>query len=168
MPPPPLQRKQYQIFIDRNPEAVWAFLTSPQNHARICPDDMPDELLSGADAELTNGSRIVLRVKRGAVALSVQQTVIWEVAEWNPPHGYALRQVEGPFSLWINRRKFTAFQGGTLLADQLEYVVPGGPFGALAIRPFIGPNMDKYYQHRHNEAKRLVDRIGRIKGRDAV
>lgn len=169
MPPPnALQRKQYQIFIDRNIEAVWAFLTNLENHARICPEDMPEELLSDSNAELADGSRLVLRVRRSAAVAQIQHTVILEVAEWHPTHGYALRQVEGPFTAWINRRKLTPFQGGTLLADQIEYVPPGGPFGALAIRPFVGTNMDKYYQHRHNEAKRLLERIGRIKGRDAV
>lgn len=169
MPPASaLQRKQYQIFIDRNPDAVWAFLTNPQNHARLCPDEMPEEVLSDSNAELADGSRIILRVKRPGAALTVQHTLIWEIAEWNPTHGYALRQVEGPFKAWINRRKLTPFQGGTLLADQVEYVPPGGPFGALTIRPFVDINMDKYYQHRHNEAKRLLERIGRIKGRDAL
>jgi hypothetical protein len=49
-------------------------------------------------------------VKRSGAVTQIQHTVIWEVAEWNPTHGYALRQVEGPFAAWINRRKLTPFQ----------------------------------------------------------
>ena len=166
--PAALQRKQYQLFIDRSPEAVWAFFTNLQNHARLCPDDMAEAVLSDTNTPLSDGSRIVLRATRSDLALKTERTLIWEVAEWLPPHGYALRQVEGPFAAWIHRRKFTPFTGGTLLADQIEYVPAPGPFGALAARSFVGVNMDKYFQHRQVEAKRLVERIGRIKGRDAV
>ncbi len=170
MPSPPaaLQRKQYQLFIDRNPEAAFAFLVNAQNHARLCPEGMPEEILSGANAELSEGSRLVMRAKRTDLALTIERTLIFEVAEFAPPLGYALRQVEGPFAAWIHRRKLTPFTGGTLLADQIEYVLPGNPFAALATRSFVGANMDRYYQHYQAEAKRLLERIGRIKGRDAL
>ncbi|MBC8143320.1 MAG: hypothetical protein H7Y38_17985, partial [Armatimonadetes bacterium] len=155
MPSPPaaLQRKQYQLFIDRAPEAVFAFLVNGQNHARLCPAEMPEEILSGANAELADGSRLVVRAKRTELALTIERTLIWEVAEYHPPLGYALRQVEGPFKSWIHRRKLTPFTGGTLLADQIEYVLPGNPFVALAAHSFIGANMDKYYQHQQKPAK---------------
>ena len=170
MPAPPaaLQRKQYQVFIDRNPEAVFAFLVNGQNHARLCPADMPEEILSGANVELADGSRLVVRAKRNELALFIERTLIWEVAEYQPSLGYALRQVEGPFKAWIHRRKLTPFTGGTLLADQIEYVLPTNPFAALAAHSFTGANMDRYYQHYQAEAKRLLERIGRIKGRDAL
>jgi len=167
-PPAALQRKQYQLFIDRAPEAVWAFLVNAQNHARLCPEGMSEEILSGANAELADGSRLVVRAKRTELALPIERTLIWEVAEYHPPLGYALRQVEGPFKAWIHRRKLTPFTGGTLLADQIEYVLPSNPFAALAARPFTGANMDRYYQYQQTEAKRLLERIGRIKGRDAL
>ena len=129
---------------------------------------MPDEVLSGADAVLCDGSRIVIRAKRSDVLLQTERTVIYEVAEYSPVLGYALRQVEGVFSVLLHRRKLTPFTGGTLLADSIEYVAPANPFAALAVRPFVGANMDRYYGFQQGEAKRLLERIGRIKGRDAV
>ena len=105
MPAPALQRKQYQLFIDRAPEAVWSFLTNRENHARLCPPEMPEEILSGADATLADGSRIVLRAKRSDFTLQVERMIIYEVAECAPPLGYALRQVEGIFTAFIHRRK---------------------------------------------------------------
>ena len=166
MPAPPsaLQRKQYQIFIERAPEAVFAFHANLANHARLCPADQTEEILSGTGVALAEAARMVVRSKRGALG----QTLIWEVADWHPHSGYALRQVEGPFAAWINRRKFTPFQGGTLLADQIEYAPPTNPLALLGLRAFTGAAMDKYFQFRHTEAKRLLERIGRIKGRDAV
>lgn len=167
MPSAP-QRKQYQLFIDRNPEAVFAFLASPKNHVRLCPPEMPEEILSGETMEITDGSRLVIRAKRSDLAIALEQTLIWEIADFQSPHGYALRQVEGPFKTWIHRRKLTPFTGGTLLADQIEYTLPTNPFAALAARPFVGANMDRYHGHIQAEAKRLIERIGRIKGRDAL
>ncbi len=170
-----LIRRHYQIFIDRAPDAVFAFFADPRNHARISPSGQEEELrletIAGTDGGeagtglFTDGARATLRASG---ALARPMTV--EVGEWNPPHGFILRQAasggNGAFTAWAHRRKLTPFQTGTLLRDEIEYAVAAGPLGALADKAFLGARLDKAFHHRQAEAKRLLERIGRIKGRD--
>ncbi|HVK01911.1 MAG TPA: SRPBCC family protein [Armatimonadaceae bacterium] len=163
--PPKLQRRQYQVFIDRVPEAVFAFHTNLRNHARLCPSDMPEEVLTDPEgAELAEGARVAYRITRGGIARPFNV----EVFDWTPPHGWAVRQVEGPFASWTHRQRFAPFQGGTLLTDLIEYAPPAGPLGMLIDRLYLGAQMEKLFRHRQEEAKRLIERISRIKGRDAL
>jgi ligand-binding SRPBCC domain-containing protein len=158
--PGPVQRR-YQIFIDRPPQAVFDFHTNLKNHARICPPEMPEEVVSGLDSPLGEGARVTFRAKHGGV----WRTLEAEIVEWDPPRGFTDRQVNGPFALWVHRHKFAPFQTGTLMTDQVEYTLPAGPLGALAEKLWLGAHLDAFFNHRQNEAKRLLEQVTRIKGR---
>lgn len=122
------------------------------------------EILSGEDELLANGAKVTVRVKMGGA----WQKMELEVAEWSPPLGFVTRQIKGPFAQWSHRRRINDFQGGALMVDTVEYVPAAGPLGALTDRFLQGPQMDAHFQHRQQEAKRLMEIVGRIKGRDAV
>lgn len=160
--PPPLQRRQYVIFIDRPPEAVFAFHASLKNHARLCPPEQQEEIVGDADARLSQGARVTFRARHGGL----RHTLVAEITEWDPPHGFTDRQVKGPFAVWVHRHKFAPFQTGTLMTDLIEYAVPAGPLGLLVERLWLGEHLDRFFNHRQAEAKRLLEQIGRIRGRD--
>jgi ligand-binding SRPBCC domain-containing protein len=169
IPPAQLQRRQYQVFIDRVPEAVFAFLASLRNHSRLCPADASEEVVApSVDSELRVGERVALRVKRGGGANAPWQSMVVEVTEYDPPHGFAWRQVEGPYAAWTHRRRLAPFQDGTLVTDIVEYLPTGGALGRLADKLGAGKQMDEAFRFRQQEAKRLIERISRIKGRDAL
>jgi ligand-binding SRPBCC domain-containing protein len=156
-------RRQYQLFVDRPPQAVFEFLTTVKNWSRIMPEDDPILLLSGEDVELHTGSRVVYQVKRSGAL----QTVALEIADWTPPHGFTERQVQGLYVAWTHRHRFAEFQGGTLMTDIVEYLPTSGPLAALQDKLFTGSKLDAYFHHRQQETKRLLELVGRIKGRDA-
>jgi len=155
------RRKQYQIFIDRPPDAVFDFHTNLKNHPRISPPEEHEQVLSPLDTVLADGVRVKFRAKHGAV----WHTLEAEVSEWNPPHGFADRQVFGPFASWSHRHRFVPFQGGTLMTDLIEYTPPAGPLGIVAEKLWLGKHLDDFFHYRQKEAKRLLERIGRMKGR---
>lgn len=157
-------RKQYQIFIDRPVEAVFAFHVNLKNHPRTCPPDQMEEIVSGGDTPLEEGSRVTFRAKHGAL----WRTLEAEICDWNPPSGFTSRQVKGPFGTWIHRHRFVPFQTGTLMTDSIEYTVPAGPLGALLNKVWLGTHLDEFFRFRQNEAKRLLEQVGRIKGREAI
>lgn len=156
-----LLRRQYTIFIDRPPEAVFSFHANLKNHPRTCPPDQREEVIAGLETPLENGARVTFRARHGGI----WRTLEAEIADWNPPHGFTSRQVSGPFAVWIHRHKFTEFQTGTLMSDQIEYAIPAGPLGLLAERLWLGEHLDRFFAYRQKEAKRLLEQVGRIKGR---
>lgn len=157
-------RRQYQIFIDRPPEAVFAFHAALKNHTRISPPDQQEEILTPLDTELGEGVRITFRAKHGGVFHTLES----EIGEWNPPHGFVDRQISGPFASWTHRHRFVAFQSGTLMTDSIEYSAPAGPLGSLADKLWLGKHLDEFFHYRQKETKRLLEQVGRIKGRDAT
>lgn len=156
-----VQRRQYQIFIDRAPQAVFEFQANLKNHPRISPPDGREEVVSPLDTELSLGVRVSFRARHGGVWHALES----EIVEWNPPYGFVDRQVSGPFASWSHRHRFVAFQAGTLMTDQIEYTPPAGPLGALAERLWLGKHMDEFFNYRQAEAKRILEQITRIKGR---
>ena len=156
-------RRQYQIFIDRPPQAVFDFFASRKNHARICPEGMDEQVLGDVETPLSQGAQMTVQTQR---ASSASRPMTTEINEWNPPHGFSEKQIVGPFASWTHRRKFTVFQTGTLLTETIEYApLTGGPLGKIADKIWLGKRLDGFFNGRHKEAKRLLEQIGRIKGR---
>ncbi len=154
-------RKQYQIFIDRSPDAVFEFHASLKNHARLSRPEDQEEVLSPLDTEFEVGVKVLFRAKHGGVWHKLES----EIVEWNPPVGFTDRQVSGPFSSWLHRHRFTPFEKGTLMSDQIEYLPPAGALGALAEKLWLGKHLDDFFNHRQKEAKRILEQFTRIKGR---
>jgi ligand-binding SRPBCC domain-containing protein len=157
-----LIRRQYQIFVDRPPEAVFTFFTTPRNYGRITPEETAFLLKSEPTTDLGPGAHLTWKVQVGGLWRILES----EIFEWNPPDGFAERQVRGPFAGWIHRRKFSPFQTGTLINETIEYTPGGGPLlAALADKLGYGAQLDDLFAHRHAEAKRLMETVTRIKGR---
>ena len=146
-------RRQYQLFIERPPEAVFAFVTDLSNNARVCPDDQKEEATGVAQ---TVGALVLFR---GGPWGDITATV----SELDSPRLFGFQQVEGPFVTWIHRYKLTAFQQGTLLSEQFEYTLKG--LAAARERlPSAGKLWDDWVHHRQSSTKLILERIGRIKG----
>ncbi len=158
-----MTRRQYQIYIDRPPEAVWAFHTNLSNHRRISPPEQDEQVVEGLDAPLDLGARVVFRARHGGLFHTLEA----EIAEWDPPFLFVSRQVRGPFESWTHRHKFDPFQQGTLMTDQIEYEAPYGLLALPVDRFWLGKHLDRLFAYRQKEAKRLLEQVGRIKGRDA-
>lgn len=148
-----VSRRQYQIYIDRPPETVFAFHADISNHPRTCPPEQREQILHGAGQPLHDGTRILFRAKHGGR----WRTLEAEIAEWDPPKGFVSRQMHGPFRSWTHRHTFRPFQRGTLLTDQIEYRVPYGLFGLLANRLWLGRHLDRFFTYRQQAAKRLLE-----------
>ena len=150
-----LLRRHYQIYIERPPEAVFAFLVELKNHARLCPEEQKEDVAGGLNAALTVGSLILFRSGPWG-------DITAEVSELEVPRAFTLSQLEGPFLSWRHRYKLTVFQQGTLLAEQYEYEPKGL---ALAKEKLSGGKLwDEWVGYRQSEAKKILERIGRIKG----
>jgi hypothetical protein len=160
-----LQRRQYQVFIDRPPKDVFEFHASLKNYARIAPAEQQEAILEENEnaAALTNGMHIRWRMRLGGL----WQVIETEICDLNCPSGFAERQVAGPFAQFLHRRRFAPFQSGTLFTETVEYA-PVGPLGALADRLWMGKFFDSVFTQRHREAKRLLELLTQMRGRDVT
>ena len=150
MPP---TRRHYQIYIDRPPEAVFAFHADLSNHPRTSPPQMREQVLKGLEEPLGEGARVVFRARHAGR----WQRLEAEIVQWDPPVSFVSRQVRGPFRAWTHRHAFRPFQSGTLLTDQIEYQLPYGILGRLADQLWVGPHLDRFFAYRQSAAKIFLE-----------
>lgn len=151
-----MTRRQYQIYIDRLPEQVWAFHTDLSNHPQMAPPGQQEQVLRGFTSPLKHGARVVFRARHGGG----WRTLEAQITEWEPPSLFVSRQVKGPFAAWTHRHKFSPFQHGTLMTDQIEYRAPFGVFGRIADWVWLRKHLDRTFAYRQQAAKRLLEQAG--------
>ena len=73
-----------------------------------------------------------------------------EIADWNPPHRFVDIQLKGPYAYWHHTHSFTESNGGTLVADDIQYAVPMSwmPGVSLVERFFVTPELERIFSHR--------------------
>ena len=75
---------------------------------------------------------------------------------WEPGVRFVDRQVAGPFADWEHLHEFRAVDGGTLIADRVDYRMPFGLLGALAHAALIGRDLDRIFDFRRQAVARLL------------
>ncbi len=121
-------------------EDVFAFFSDPSNLEPITPPELRFAIVE-APASLERGSLIRYRLRISGVP------VRWltEITEWNPPRGFADRQLRGPYRLWEHTHRFTEVPGGTEVYDHVRYRVLGG---RLVERFLVRPKLERIFDYR--------------------
>ncbi len=137
------------------PETVFAFHESPAALTELIP---PWENMRVAESagSLVPGSRVVLRGRVGP--LPVQWIAVH--TEYEPPHLFADRQESGPFAYWYHRHHMLDDgQGGTILRDEVEYVVPLGALGLLCGGWLVRRKLAAMFDYRHDKTRQIVENV---------
>jgi hypothetical protein len=154
-PPDPraVVRFVYESRIGRPPADVFRFHESPTALADLTPPWEPmrvDERVGG----LQPGGRVVLRGR----VFGVPVRWMAEHTEYDPPRLFADRQVSGPFVHWYHRHNFLSDgNGGTVLRDEVEYVLPFGYLGRWLGGRLVRRKLDRMFAYRHDATRRLVE-----------
>jgi len=122
---------------------AFAFFSEPRNLEEITPAWLRFEVLRAPD-ELSYGSLLAYRLELFRVPIHW----LTRIATWQPPRGFADEQISGPYPLWEHTHRFAPDDGGTEIYDHVRYRVPGGAFGPLVQRPFVGRWLDRIFDYR--------------------
>lgn len=147
------QRFVKESRIAASPAMVFAFHESPTALTELIP---PWENMKVAESpgSLRPGSRVVLR---GRVGIIPVQWVAMHT-EYEPPHLFADRQNSGPFAYWYHRHHMLDDgAGGTLLRDEVEYVVPLGATGVLFGGWLVRRKLEAMFAYRHEKTRTLIE-----------
>jgi NADH dehydrogenase len=131
-------------FVARPIEEVFAFFSRPENLARITPPGMGFERLSD-DMEIRAGLEIDYRIRP---LLGIPMRWRTRIDEYEPPFSFSDVQLRGPYRRWEHRHSFTSVPGGTLIEDDVTYVLPLGPLGGLAHRLVVRAQLLEIFRHR--------------------
>ena len=124
---------------------AWAFISSPKNLDAITPDDMPFEIVSKVPKAMYNGLLIEYSV---GVPFVGKQTWLTELKHIVDKHSFIDEQVIGPYKFWFHYHEISEVEGGIRFIDRVTYVMPFGPFGAIAHAVFVKKQLKDVFDFR--------------------
>ena len=89
------------------------------------------------------GTRIDYRFKVWGILMKWRTLI----SVWEPGRRFVDEQEKGPYVRWHHTHEFEEVEGGTLMRDRVEYIVPGGPFQFLVL-PFVRRDVESIFEYR--------------------
>lgn len=150
--------------VDAPFEEVWAFHSTTDGLEALTPGFMNLEIesVTGPDGEadpeeLVAGSRIELSVRPFGVGPRRRMVSVITERERDDGAGMFQDVMEaGPFPEWEHTHSFFADGDATVLADRVEYRLPGGALGR-AVSPLGGLGFGPMFRERHRTTKELLE-----------
>lgn len=152
------QRFSDTVIIPAEADAIFAFYTDVDNLLGMLSPNLLVKVLK-VDKPLRLGSRVEFEVGPKNLPISVRW--VSEIVEFDPPHKFEDRQVNGPFSRWIHRHEFTPLgDGSTKVVDIIEVGKAQGILGQAVNSMLLGKNIAELFQFRRRV---LEEKFGPIR-----
>lgn len=142
-----LQREQW---VPKPLDEVFAFFSKPQNLQELTPDWLDFRIVE-APQTLSRGSLIRYQLRWHWIPISWTS----EISEWDPPHSFVDRAIDGPYALWDHRHSFEAHNGGTTIRDRVTYALPFGWIGVIAQQFRVRHDLDRIFDYRTSKMRQL-------------
>jgi ligand-binding SRPBCC domain-containing protein len=121
-PPPGTFELTTRAWIPRPVGEVFSFFGDAHNLNVLTPPFLQFRILTPAPILMHRGTLIDYRIRLRGVPITWRT----RIAAWEPPYRFVDEQVRGPYRLWRHTHTFTPHDGGTLMADRVQYRVLGG------------------------------------------
>lgn len=141
MKPYHLHREQ---IVMRPLQEVFAFFEEPLNLARITPVSIGFEILTPPPIVMKAGLVLDYTVK--VFGMRVHWTTM--ITDYEPPHRFTDVQLKGPYEFWHHTHSFKAVEGGTLMADEVLYILPFRSLGKIAHTLAVKPQLKRIFDYR--------------------
>ena len=132
------------LWVPQPLSTVFDFFSRPENLQAITPPWLQFSILTPGPIQMKPGATIAYTLRVRGIPFSW----ITEIEEWNPPYGFLDVQVKGPYRLWRHTHRFSEYEGGTLIADVVQYALPFGPLGRLMHRIQVAADLSRIFDYR--------------------
>jgi len=135
---------------------VRPFFFTPKSLAVLSPPGSGLELLYGYEEKMRQGTEMAFKIKMGPIP----QTWVANIEENNPEY-FIDTQVKGPMRYWHHKHSFTALESGTELRDEVNFSMPLGFLGKIALELFAKNMLQRLFVYRNHMLKL---RFGNLEG----
>jgi len=149
-----IYRLHRELWVPHPLPVVFNFFSRAENLEQITPPWMRFRILTPPPIVMKPGAIIAyaLRVR------GIPFRWLTEIERWNPPHEFIDVQSRGPYKLWRHEHRFLARNGGTLIADTVEYALPFGLLGRLVHRLQVARDLCRIFDYRAQQVQTLLAR----------
>ncbi|HEX6588450.1 MAG TPA: SRPBCC family protein [Longimicrobiales bacterium] len=132
-------------------EQVFPFFAAAENLQRITPPSLRFSILSPLPVDMRRGALIDYRLRLMGIPFGWKT----EITTWDPPREFVDEQLKGPYRVWRHRHRFRTVAGGTGIEDRVEYALPFGPLGLVAL-PLVKRQLRAIFAHRQRVVAQLL------------
>lgn len=136
--------------IKRPRDEVFSFFEKPENLKLLTPPHLNFAILTPLPIEIRSGALIDYSVR----ILGVRRHWTTLITVYKPPELFADVQLRGPYTFWHHTHKFIESTEGTLITDDVRYIIPLGLLGRLVRQVIIKRQLDKIFNYRANVISR--------------
>ncbi len=125
-------------------DEVFKYFSKPENLARITPDALSFKILTPGPVIMKEGAIIDYTVSPFGVPLH------WRtyISSYDPPRKFVDEQLSGPYKFWHHTHSFKATDDGTIIRDEVRYVLPFGTLGRIVHWLFVKNQIEKIFCFR--------------------
>ncbi len=143
-----IKRRQ---FIARPLSEVFKFFSTPENLALITPPDVGFVVLTPSPIAMKEGTLIDYTI----LVMGKRQRWTTLISEYAPMHHFVDVQLKGPYSYWHHKHGFIETDDGTIIEDEVRYVMPFGFLGEMLHTLFVEKQLKGIFDHREKIIERL-------------
>lgn len=140
-----------EIFVRRPVEEVFAFFQKPENLATMTPPSLGFRILTPSPIRMREGAIIDYTI--GVLGMRARWRTM--ITTFEPPYCFIDEQLKGPYSFWHHTHRFAVKDGGTVITDEVRYLVPFGFPGRIAHVLFIRRQLESIFTYRTGVIKRM-------------
>ena len=141
-------RLNTQMFVALPIAEVFHFFSDASQLGRITPPWVNFKILTSLPVEMKRGTLLDYKIRLHGIPMRWRT----EICEWEPCSRFADQQLKGPYQRWYHEHTFESVDGGTLVKDNVHYIVPGG---SLVNRFFVQPDLARIFRFRHDTLSQI-------------
>lgn len=140
----------YQLYreqkLEGSMDAVWNFISSPENLQKITPKYMGFHITSkNISKNIYPGMLIEYKVKP---ILNIPLTWLTEITQVKEKEYFIDEQRTGPYKIWHHEHKIIPADEGVLMIDLVTYQPPFGFLGRIANSLLIRKQLEAIFDYR--------------------
>lgn len=133
-------------------EEAFKFFEDPYNLLKITPPSLSLTVTNPKKVEMREGLVINYKLKVAGIPQRWQSVI----REYNPPHCFMDVQIKGPYAKWEHTHTLKPVPGGTLIIDDVDYLLPMGWLGQLVAGWAIRLQLNYIFSYREKQIEKLL------------
>lgn len=125
-------------------EEVFHFFTEAKNLEKITPPHLNFNILKSSTENIEKGTLIDYKLKLYGIPLRWKT----KISDYSHNKMFIDEQLKGPYKQWIHTHSFQEQDNGTLIIDQVRYIIPFNFLGNLLLGKFIQNDINKIFNYR--------------------
>jgi ligand-binding SRPBCC domain-containing protein len=135
-----------ELFVPSPPGTAWTFFSNPKNLPVITPPEMNFKILTkNLPEKIFSGMLIDYSL---TPLFGIRTNWVTEIKEVKENEFFIDEQLKGPYALWRHKHSFIPHEKGTLMKDEVEYVMPFSSIGEMAHRWHVKKKLDFIFDYR--------------------